>query len=262
MSGEDSAYAALGLRPGARRAEVEQAYRRLIKLHHPDMAGGDAGRAAEINRAYTQLRRQGVGPPLRPRRNVPVPVPRSSPPRGRRTGLLLMAVAAAAVAAGLAHEDRSDGPGGRSYVVQLRPLAPVDPASESHSDLAAASFDEPLETGVIDRAITDAMKFHAGGDSGASAEYSRACHDRLRRNPSLTWFDSCAAFDEATVALGGSPAEESGRFDPASVTVRQMGAARMLSGDTLAADFRLRRIRSRVEVALVPRLDEAAAHVP
>ena len=57
MAGDAAAYAALGLDPDADSAEIEQAYRRLIKLHHPDRDGGDASRAADINRAYRELRR-------------------------------------------------------------------------------------------------------------------------------------------------------------------------------------------------------------
>lgn len=39
-----------------RRDASAYAYRKLIKLHHPDRSGGDAARAAEINRAYRELR--------------------------------------------------------------------------------------------------------------------------------------------------------------------------------------------------------------
>src|SRR4051794_29144165 len=56
MAGDASAYAALGLEPGVDSATIEQAYKRLIKQHHPDREGGDARRAAEINRAYEELR--------------------------------------------------------------------------------------------------------------------------------------------------------------------------------------------------------------
>jgi len=54
--GDLSAYAALGLKPGADASAVERAYKRLIKQHHPDRPGGDSKRAAEINRAYRELR--------------------------------------------------------------------------------------------------------------------------------------------------------------------------------------------------------------
>ena len=57
MGPDPSVYAVLGLRPDASAADVERAYKRLIKAHHPDREGGDAVRASEINRAYQQLRR-------------------------------------------------------------------------------------------------------------------------------------------------------------------------------------------------------------
>ena len=64
MAGRASAFAALGLQPGADAAAIEQAYKRLIKQHHPDREGGDSSRAAEINRAYRELR-GGRAPPIR-----------------------------------------------------------------------------------------------------------------------------------------------------------------------------------------------------
>src|SRR5947209_2482029 len=56
MPDDASAYAALGLEPDADSAQIERAYKRLIKEHHPDRAGGDARRAAELKRAYRELR--------------------------------------------------------------------------------------------------------------------------------------------------------------------------------------------------------------
>lgn len=121
----------------------------------------------------------------------------------------------------------------------------------------------PLETLVIDNAIAAAVNFHAQGNPAASAAYSRACHTSLRDQPSLAWFDSCTAFDEATVVLTGSELfADSGPFDPSLVIGRQFGSARHLSGDMLAADSRLNRIRSRVELALVPTIDEPAFAKP
>ena len=56
MLGRANAFAVLGLTPGADAAAVDQAYRRLIKQYHPDREGGDGVRAAEIIRAYRELR--------------------------------------------------------------------------------------------------------------------------------------------------------------------------------------------------------------
>jgi hypothetical protein len=44
----------LGVGPGANRAEIEQAYRRLIRRVHPDV-GGAAGLAAQLNVARDVL---------------------------------------------------------------------------------------------------------------------------------------------------------------------------------------------------------------
>ena len=260
MSAEDSAYAALGLRPGAPRAEVDEAYRRLIKRYHPDL-GGDPRRAAEINRAYTQLRRQGAAVSIRPRRRPLVPVQAPAPPKGGRIGLALLGIVAVGAIVGIASDETERRKGRAAYRIPLEwPEAYIPTTSSRVSP--AGSFEDPLQAEVIDRAISDAVKFHGAGDTVATAEYSRACHDSLRKEPSLTWFDSCAAFDEATVTLGGSGLVQSDRFEPSTVTARQLGAARLLSADTLAVDSRLRQIRSRVELVLVPKLDEAAAYKP
>src|SRR5690348_915215 len=56
MVGDESAFAVLGLEPGADGAAIDQAYRRLIKLHHPDREGGNPERAKEIIHAYRELR--------------------------------------------------------------------------------------------------------------------------------------------------------------------------------------------------------------
>ena len=51
-------YGVLGLEPGASRADITTAYRRLAKEWHPDRRGGDEAdrRMAEINGAYDLLR--------------------------------------------------------------------------------------------------------------------------------------------------------------------------------------------------------------
>src|SRR3954471_15150390 len=62
-------YRVLGVSPGASSEALHDAYRRLVKLHHPDRNGGteeSARRFAEIQQAYEELRaRRG---PARPHR--------------------------------------------------------------------------------------------------------------------------------------------------------------------------------------------------
>src|SRR3954471_8891989 len=52
-------YRVLGVSPGASSEELHDAYRRLVKLHHPDRNGGSeasAVRFAEIQEAYEEVR--------------------------------------------------------------------------------------------------------------------------------------------------------------------------------------------------------------
>jgi hypothetical protein len=56
-------YAVLQVHPGAEHEVIEAAYRQLMRMYHPDVAGGDAAHAARlherakaINRAYSVLR--------------------------------------------------------------------------------------------------------------------------------------------------------------------------------------------------------------
>src|SRR5690348_11518867 len=72
MRADASAFAALGLEPGADAAAIDQAYKRLIKLHHPDREGGDVARAAEINRAYRELRGGAGRDPLEFNEDLPL----------------------------------------------------------------------------------------------------------------------------------------------------------------------------------------------
>lgn len=54
--GERDPWSVLGLAPGASRAEVKRAYRRLSRAFHPDAAPGDDGsRFRELQRAYAAL---------------------------------------------------------------------------------------------------------------------------------------------------------------------------------------------------------------
>ena len=78
--GSDSAYAELGLAPGASELQVKAAWRRLVSQWHPDRNGhaGAIDKMQRINRAFEQIRRNGFassGPaqsaPSRPPREEP-----------------------------------------------------------------------------------------------------------------------------------------------------------------------------------------------
>jgi hypothetical protein len=257
MRGDD-AFAVLGLRPGAGRDEIDQAYRRLIKQYHPDYAGGDANKAAEINRAYTDLR-------ARPRAAVraaprPAPVPRemyARPQSSWRTPLVVAAAAAAfAMVAASATMSQND-PWADVFTTD-----DAGGASDSRGDreaLRAGGFDEPLAAQIIQSSVGNARRLKETNDPALAAEFSRECLSRLSSNPSVPLFDSCAAYDEAIALLStGDPAFESGPFNPLAVTARQVGAARMLSADDFEAESRLQQIRSQVHMALLPAIPDAS----
>jgi curved DNA-binding protein CbpA len=49
-------YRVLGVPRGASPEQLHDAYRRLVKLHHPDREGGSAERFRDIQQAYDELR--------------------------------------------------------------------------------------------------------------------------------------------------------------------------------------------------------------
>ena len=64
-------YSVLGVRPGASSEELHDAYRRLVKKHHPDRNGGSAEstrKFQEIQQAYEAVRSGRVNPPPTPPR--------------------------------------------------------------------------------------------------------------------------------------------------------------------------------------------------
>jgi DnaJ domain len=243
MPGDSSAYAALGLEPGAGPAAIDQAYKRLIKQHHPDREGGDAKRAAEINRAYRELRKL----PPRPEWQKGAldlhehPAEQRDPINRWTVGAML----AFGVAGALVLTADPIRPPGRSS-----PLAHV-----SAPVPLADPMDQPLMGNAIDSAVRDARHLARSRDEMALAGSSQDCHHDLRAHPSLLQLDRCAAFDDAVVLLQDrDPLRDRGPFSEIAVTGRQWSAAAALSNDYLAIDGRLDRIRLRVETALAPDL--------
>lgn len=245
MMGEASAYAALGLEPGADAATVEQAYRRLIKEHHPDRAGGDAGRAAEINRAYHELRAK------RELRDPLELVEEDMPDVRRGSGWLAVALLAALGASGVMLTDSRllpvrDGLAsgkGRLALPQARSRDPME---------------QPLNLAAIDASARSALQISRTRDEMSLAASSNDCHRELRRRPTLIQLDRCAAFDDAVVQLQDrDPLRDQGPFSELAVTGRLWSAATALSDDSLAVDGRLDRIRLRVEMDLAPFVDAA-----
>ncbi len=240
MAGHASAYAALGLEPDADAAAIDKAYKRLIKRHHPDRAGGDASRAAEINRAYRELRRDKPGKdPLEWHEEWS----EGRQPRGWIAAALLVALSVVAL------------------VFATGALPPVTERQRPNVGHVAAAanvgdvMDKPLNAPEIDRAIGRAVDLARTSDEMALAGESADCHGRLRVKPSLAQLDRCAAFDDAVVASQNrDPLRDQGPFSQLAVSRRQWSGAAAMSADYLAVDGRLDRIRLRVEMALAPQV--------
>jgi hypothetical protein len=243
MAEDASAFAALGLDRDADSAAIEQAYKRLIKEHHPDREGGNASRAAEINRAYRELRAQ---------RNLKDPLelnnewvqPASG---GRRWAALALLLTAGALTLlllggplGLWADELPSAAGPRAGLGHLR-AASDDP------------MDQPLHLAAIDEAAQRAQFLARTRDEMALAGASRDCHHALRNDPSLLQLDRCAAFDDAVVQLQDrDPLRDQGPFSELAVTGRLWSGATGLSEDYVAIEGRLDRIRLQVELALAP----------
>ncbi len=238
MAGDGSAYAALGLEPGADSSSIEQAYRKLIKEHHPDRKGGSTKRAAEIIEAYRELRAErNLKDPLE--LNDEWGMPADSP---------AWIVAAMVLLVGF---------GLLLFLTGSLPPLPLAQPQSSHSahrlagTAASDLMDQPLHLQEIDASARQALAIARTRDEMALASTSRDCHHLLRSRPSLVQLDRCAAFDDAVVQLEDrDPLRDQGPFSELAVTGRIWAGATAMSDDSLAIDGRLDRIRLRVEQAL------------
>ncbi len=251
MAGRVSAFAVLGLEPGADAAAIEKAYKRLIKQHHPDRKGGDATRAAEITQAYRELRGGKA-------RMDPLEFNEDYDAMRRRPRWPVAALVAGACIGGLVLLMGPSVPHARALWAAKTGL----PLSANH-EAGAAAFADPMADGLhiraIDAAVTEALRLYRTKDEFTLATTSRECQSRFREEPGTRMLDRCAAFDDAVVGLQDrDPLRDAGPFAPLAVTGRQWSAASTLSDDYLAIDSRLDQVRLRVEVLLAPQVPPIA----
>jgi hypothetical protein len=163
MVGDESAYAVLGLEPGADAATIDQAYRRLIKLHHPDREGGDPERAKEIIHAYREIRAS---------RGFKNPLVLVEEPERRGGGARRWVFGAIGVAAGLGFLLLATGP----LDPVLKSLWPAAAPRLKMGHVAAAAIvdpmDQPLHLKAIVGAIRDATYLSRSRDEMALASAS------------------------------------------------------------------------------------------
>jgi hypothetical protein len=249
MAGRASAFAVLGLEPGADGAAIERAYKLLIKQHHPDREGGNATRAAEITRAYRELRGgKAAADPLQFNEFV-------EGNRWRPRWPIAALVGGAGIAALLLMLGSSVPLTGELWATKAPP--------PMHHGLAQAMPPDPMADALhlepIDQAVRQALSLFRTSDEVALAKASDACQRRFRNDPGTMMLDRCAAFDDAIVGLQDrDPLRDNGPFAPLAVTARQWSAASVLSDDDLAIDERLDQIRLRVEMALAPQVPPIA----
>jgi len=228
-----------GLEPDAGSSEIEQAYRRLIKQHHPDREGGDASRAAEINRGYRELRgHRHLKEPLDLHEDWPLD-------RRRGWAWLLLALILAGTGAVVF---LSQPQLGRPQLANANGRVGAGTRAHGSGD---NPMEQPIELRRINLAASEALQMSRSTDEMTLAKASSDCHHQFRRAPTLRQFDRCAAFDDAVVQLEDrDPLRDQGPFAEIAVTGRLWSRASELSQDSVAIDGRLDRIRRQVELAL------------
>ncbi len=249
MAGVRSDLAILGLEPGADRRAIDEAFRRLMKEHHPDRPGGDSARAAEIIRAYRALRpgellASEIGFHDKPGQRAD---------RRKYWGLALLIAVAVMVVLGIAYRVNPTGPASGPARIGSEVLEGLGLRRPRPPGL----IEQPIDELAVHKATDEARALFGQRDEMALAEQSRACHLAFRVSRELAEFDRCVAFDIAVVLLQDrDPLRDQGPFRQVSVSRRQWSAAALLSNDSLAIDSRLDRIRLLVELRLAPDMPE------
>lgn len=243
MGGMRDDLAILGLEPGADRRAIDDAFKTLMKAHHPDRAGGDGARAAEIIRAYRSLRPGAMGTSVvefweRPAQHGA---------RWRWLWLGAGGLIAAAILAAMVDPTSHSGP--------ARIGADVAEGLGLDRSGDTGTISRRLNDDVIAKAVDDARIMAERGDEMDLAQASRECHLGFRLSRDLADFDRCVAFDNAVVLLQDrDPLRDQGPFSQAAVSRRHWSAASLLSRDSLAIDSRLDQIRLEVELRLAPQV--------
>lgn len=261
MAVDVTSYAVLGLKPGADREAIEKAYRRLIKLHHPDRAGGDTQQAAAINRAYFELRHHVTQDAQRSAPSVAEAIyrrranrSRAAPARRRKLPWKWLGVAM--ILAGLWVWRAEVGKFGDKLGAEITDA--IEPATGYRVISALPDGSNRLESMLdsegVAESIANVRSLLANGDIDAVADLSRSCHRQMRAAPSARQLDRCAAIDFTAVAISrDDPLIDDGPFSASAVTAREMSAARLLSDDYLLIEARLDQVRGRVETAIAPK---------
>ena len=230
-----SPYTILGLRPGADREAIDEAYRRLIKQHHPDISSEDPERAAEINRAYAALRGSD------PAKISELPIAekssrRAAHRRGSAAGLL-MALAALAVLYLL--------PARTVPAVRMARAPAVIPEGSKGSGADTFALRSLPDEDAVYSAVATARRMREDGTMDQIIKLSRSCEEDLRTYPNPSLLDHCVAFDTASALLAGRSA--GGRFRAEDMAARHVRSALRMSNDVVLAEERVESVRRTAE---------------
>ncbi|MFN3946353.1 MAG: J domain-containing protein [Allosphingosinicella sp.] len=261
-----SYYERLGVPADADPRDIRAAYLRLMKHHHPDVAGSrrDQEAARELNEAFAVLRdpdrrrlydqdlareRARPAPPPPPMRPPPghiyrpIVVRRPRPSFAARTLPLLLPVLIAAAAGGLYMR----------YGELPAPRVPLPaPAVEEEVRTPTAAPLPPVDYAMVQKGVEDLGWIAGIGGVAEAASYSRRCFEQFEEAPSALLFDRCAAFDNAAFwwqaeQRDGPP---SPRFSSVDMSVRHEDSLKRLSLNEEANRRRLQRIHSAAVTAL------------
>lgn len=227
MRPRPSPHDVLGVRPGADRKAIEEAYRRLIKQHHPDRAGGDGEAARAIIQAYRSL----SGSPERVHRVIV-----EAPPSARMSGVARWRAAVGALILAITiwwfPLPTFDLSGPATTRAQLPVLTPAERPS------APALLAQVAPDGAaVGAGVEEAMRL-ARQSPEMVRRYSRLCAADLARLPGEGLLDHCLAFDMT--------AAKAWLVDDA-MAARHLTASERVLGDKVLAGARVRAIGQEVE---------------
>lgn len=249
-------YDALGVGSDADRAQVRRAYLALIKRHHPDLTGDQAGRAAVINEAYwwlgnvdrrlqydLHIRNTRVAAlEFKPVASPPWPIARNGDdaparwqPRGRILGYVSVAAAALALLVYAQHQNPEFA---RSAIVE-----------QEASPLAAAAHarNQEQRRSLVQEAILDFDWVSTQSRADGAELYSRRCYAELSRG-GIGTAEYCVAFDAAGEhALGA----RGGYFGAEPRRARFDSIAGLLDGDPADRWREIELLVSRVRAAAI-----------
>lgn len=256
-------YSILGVTPASPASAIRAAYLGKMKRHHPDAGQGDpaeaAAAAARLNAAYFVLRdparrrayddslfaaRRGL-----PSRGHAVPAgraPAPAPRKGRR--VLAMAILFSLLAYGVSYGDwRASLP----KFIGNYALAKGKWTDDGSAAPPPVPRGIPVDEADIAASIDDLEWIMVNGDLEDGVTHSRRCWEDYSWNPSIGFFDRCAAFDLAarlSAAPGGAAARK--YLASAATTARHENALRLLSSAAFANRQHLVELERQVQSAL------------